>query len=123
MCVHIFTELLSLPTSNHYVILYFHPRESYPDAYDRQTTDCKRHILYRARVVKYLPQLQGEQPTSQSAISALTHNAPQEVITMLRTNELNPIQLYCTRNPLVLFTSSISIVLESPGHVCKMKLS
>ena len=62
-------------------------------------------------------------PNPPSMLKLTVHNVPQEVTTMLRANELNPIQPYCTRNPLVLFTSSISIVLKSPGHVCKMKLS
>ena len=49
-------------------------------------------------VVKYLPQLQGQQLTSQPADTALTYSGdqvcstPQEITTASIANELNPVQ-------------------------------
>ena len=67
-------------------------------AMDRPLTVNDISCIVR-EVVKYLPQLQGQQLTSQPADTALTYSGdqvcstPQEVTTASLANEMNPVQL------------------------------
>ena len=66
-------------------------------AMDRPLTVNDVYSIVR-EVVKYLPQLQGQQLTSQPADTALTYSGdqvrstPQEVTMVSIANELNPVQ-------------------------------